>query len=382
MYVLVIGRSFPDVNTGMMGIFEFEQAVALNKFGFRSVYAFCDNRSIKSLRVVNYVNFESNDIPIYGYHVPVGGLPRKLFDSIKAILFNSLLKKIIKDQGIPSIIHVHFPLINLNEKIWSLLKSLKVPIVVTEHWSKVLLKTIEPYRVELLKKIVKETDSFNCVGHQLKKSVEELTKTNKNIEVIPNMIQPIFNYERKKKRSNRFDFISIGRLVDSKRFDLLIEAFSKAFSDKKNVYLNIVGDGPLYKELKIKIEKLDMEDRIIMHGFLKREKTAEMLKETDAYVSASIIETFGVPFIEAMACGKPVIGIKDSAINSYINNTNGILFNKDDLNDLTNSLIKLYKNRNNYNGKNISNKTMEIFGEKTITTKIVDIYNELLNKVN
>ncbi len=259
---------------------------------------------------------------------------------------------------------------------------MKVPIVVTEHWSKVLLKTIEPYRVELLKKIVKETDSFNCVGHQLKKSVEELTKTNKNIEVIPNMIQPIFNYERKKKRSNRFDFISIGRLVDSKRFDLLIEAFLRHFLMKKNVYLNIVGDGPLYKELKIKIEKLDMEDRIIMHGFLKREKTAEMLKETDAYVSASIIGAFGVPFIEAMACGKPVIGIKDSAINSYINNTNGILFNKDDLNDLTNSLIKLYKNRNNYNGKNISNKTMEIFGEKTITTKIVDIYNELLNKVN
>lgn len=377
MYALVIGRSFPDMKTGMMGIFEFEQAVALNKYGFRSVYAFCDNRSIKSLRILNYVHFDKN-IPIYGYHLPIGGLPRKVFDSIKASLFSRLLKKILMDQGKPSIVHVHFPLINLNTEIWNMLKSLKIPIVVTEHWSKVQLKTIEPYRVQLLKKIVNESDSFNCVGEELKKSVIDLTNTSKEIQITPNMVEPIFNYTKEKETKNRFDFISIGRLVETKRFGLLIEAFSEAFYNQKDVFLNIVGDGPIYNELRTKIKNLNMSDRIIMHGFQSRENTAEILKKCDAFVSASVIETFGVPFIEAMACGKPVIGIEDSPISGFINQTNGVLFKKDDLNDLISSLKKIYFMRKEFDNKNISLQVQSTFSEESVVKQLINIYNHHL----
>lgn len=378
MYALVIGRAFPDEKTGMMGIFEFEQAAALNKNGLNTVYAFCDTRSVKSLRKYNEVQFTSNEVPVYGYHFPIGGIPRKVFDILKKKYSRRILNNILKEHGTPDIIHIHFPLLNLNNEIWNDLKSLGKPIVVTEHWTKVQTQVIEPYRVELLKKIVNEASAFICVGEPLKKSVIDLTGTDKEIKVIPNMVKPDFYYEEQKEPKETFDFISVGRLVEVKRFGFAIDGFVKTFRNNPDVRLHIVGDGPLYNELKQKISKYGMEDRIIMHGFLARDKTANLLRKSDVLVSASVLETFGVPFIEAMASGKPVIGIENGPIDNYINEANGILFKKDDLNDLSRSLKVIYEKKDDYSGKQISETAKRIFSEKSVAKQITEIYNNCL----
>ncbi|MCE7791185.1 glycosyltransferase [Salipaludibacillus sp. CUR1] len=382
MYALVIGRALPDEKTGMMGIFEFEQAAALNKYNFKSVYAFCDTRSVKSLRIFNYVNLHSSKPSVYGYHLPIGGIPKQLFDHLKTKHFQKLLNNILEKEGKPAVIHVHFPLLNLNEQIWNLLKNLQIPIVVTEHWSKVQLKKLEPHSVSLLKKIEKESDSFNCVGEKLKQSVVELTGTNKNIEVIPNMVKPIFKYSERKIRKKKYDFVTVGRLVESKRFGLLINAFSKAFAENTDVHLNIIGNGPVFSNLKKQIHSQGMGDKITLHGFLPREKTADMLKKSDAFVSASVLETFGVPFIEAMACGRPVIGVKGGPIDIYIDELTGVLFEADNVEELAKVLINMYEKGKNYNEKQIAKRAEELFSEKAVSERLIDIFNKLINERN
>src|SRR5699024_518589 len=103
-----------------------------------------------------------------------GGLPKTIFNKLKKTRFEKLLETIIEKEGKPSIIHVHFPLLNLNLEIWDLLKKLNVPIVLTEHWSKIQLKELEQYRVDLLNVLVEEANKFNCVGEKLKESIEDL----------------------------------------------------------------------------------------------------------------------------------------------------------------------------------------------------------------
>ncbi|WP_066190748.1 glycosyltransferase [Gracilibacillus timonensis] len=376
MYALVIGRAYPDKKTGMMGIFEYEQAVAINKYGFKTIYSFCDTRSIKSLRKFNHVKLDSSEIPVYGYHLPIGGTPRKIFDSLKFQYNKKILNQILKDHGKPSVIHVHFPLLNLNKEVWGMLRNLNVPIVVTEHWTKVQNKSIESYRVDLLKQIVEETNTFICVGEPLRKSVVDLTGTNKEIKVVPNMVKPNFYYQETIKDKKTFDFITVGRLVEVKRFGLAIEAFTKAFKNDDRLRMHIVGDGPLFDKLKKQIIDYGMKDRIIMHGFLSREKTAEILQNADVFFSASILETFGVPFIEAMACGKPVIGVENGPIDVYINEHNGVLVEKDNLKEMTSVLRKVYNDRKYYTGKKISNLAQKIFSEKSIAKELINIYND------
>ncbi len=374
MYALVIGRAFPDQKTGMMGIFEFEQAVALKKQGLKTVYCYCDNRSIKSLRQYDYQQFEKDGVLVYGYHFPIGGLPRGVFDFFKEKWTLKMLKNAIRENGIPDVIHIHFPLLNLNHKIWDYLKSLNIKIVITEHWTKVQTKEIEDYRIDLLKRIVQEADSFICVGELLKQGVQELTNTDKRIKVIPNMLNENFYYKEREKGNNDYYFITVGRLVDVKRFSFAIEAFAKAFSDKEYVKLHVVGDGPLYSKLEQQIKDLNMQERIILHGFLPRRKTAELIRESDAFVSASILETFGVPFIEAMACGKPVIGIERGPIDGYMNERNSIQFKQDNLESLIDTFKTLYNNRNFYNEEFISNQTKNSFSEEIIAEKLIQVY--------
>lgn len=377
MYALVIGRAYPNKKTGMMGIFEFEQAVALNNAGIKTIYAFCDTRSIKSLRTYNHTNLKKNNVPVYGYHFPIGGIPRPIFEKLKEITYKKIFKKILRNHGTPDIIHVHYPLLNLTDKIWEMLKLLNRPIVITEHWSKVQTKVIEPYRRDLLKKIVNEADVFMCVGEQLKKSVINLTNTKKDIPLMPNMVNPIFYYVEKPK-SEIFNFITIGRLVENKRISLVINAFFKAFKDNANTRLQIVGDGPLFNQIKTEINNLEMNDKITMHGFLSREDTANLIRQSDAFVSASILETFGVPFIEAMACGKPVIGIENGPIDNYIDDTKGVLFEADNLDSLINALYKIYEERNKYNGKIISETAISFFSEEAVTNRLNKIYKGCL----
>lgn len=379
MYTLIIGRSYPEKKTNMLGIFEYEQAVAVHKFGNRrTIYFFCDTSSIKRIRKFGYVHFQNDNLDIYGYHIPLGGLPRKILDKIKKRYFINTLKEMIKEQGSPELIHVHFPLLNLSDDIWEFLKSLNRPIVVTEHWSKIQEKKLSSNRLNLLGKIVKEADEFICVGDLLKTSIEELTGTTRHIHVLPNTVSSHFYYENNIDRDNKFRFVAVGRLIKSKRFNLVIEAFTHVFRHNPHVHLTIVGGGPLLSKLKSQIKEIGADDKITMTGFLSRNKTAETVRNSDVFVSASVIETFGVPFIEAMACGKPVIGVKTGVIDKYINGSNGILMDKDDPEGLEDALLNLYKNRDSYEDEFISVQTMRLFNEEVVTNRLIDIYEDCL----
>src|SRR5699024_2673877 len=144
----------------------------------------------------------------------------------------------------PSVIHIHFPLLTLNMKVWGFLDSLDIPIIVTEHWSKVQKKELEPYRIELLSQVVMKSSKFITVNNEMKSSVEDLIKRDESILELSNMVSNEFHYDKNMPKSEKYRFIAIGRLVKEKRYNELIRIFDTVFKDNENVELLIVGDGP------------------------------------------------------------------------------------------------------------------------------------------
>ena len=373
MYTLVIGRAFPAKETGMMGIFEFEQAAALNKYGMSTVYAFCDTRSIKTLRKLNYKEFTIEDVPVYGYHFPIGGVPRPLFDRLKTSKYKELLKKIIKNHGKPSYIHIHFPLITVHEGIWQHLKELNVPIIVTEHWSKVQKKQLEHYRIDFLKILLRDANQYTTVNEELKNTVIDLTNSNKEIEIIPNMISDEFKFVEKSNDDKKFRFIAIGRLVKEKRYAELIQLFHRSFDEIENVELMIVGDGPEKANIKNLIKKLNISHKVILCGFVPRSSVVKLIQESNAYVSASQIETFGVPYIESLACGVPIIGKRNGVIEKLLSNIHYGYF-YEDIDELESLLLDIYENKLSFQGELLSQKSIEKYGQENIYNNLMQIY--------
>ena len=382
MYVWVIGRSLPEVKTGMMGIFEFEQAIALKDIGHKVIYTYCDVRSIRYQRRFCFKNTSIDGVSVYGYHLPLGGIYKKLLNYIKYIYFRKTVEKIIDNYGLPDIIHIHFPLISLNTEMWSLIKGLNKPVVITEHWTKVQEKAISNRKQMLLKDIVNVSSAVICVSEQLKKSLIDLTGTHKKVYVIPNMVNSAFKYKSKEKSVDIFEFITIGRLVSHKRFNIVIDAFAKAFAGNPSVKLTIIGNGDQFNKLKHQIDMLQLNDVVTMTGYVSREDIVHYYNECDAYVSASVLETFGVPFIEAMVSGKPVIAVKGSPIEVYINDLNGLTFRKDDIEDLAAKMKFMYNNRHIYNAELISKTAEKTFSGRSIAEKLTEIFIDAVSTKN
>jgi len=100
-------------------------------------------------------------------------------------------------------------------------------------------------------------------------------------------------------------FISVGRLDEQKRYDILINAFRKlADKDAKNV-LVVIGDGPLKDKLELLIERLNLQENVFLIG--KRSNVFKYLGKADYFVYSSSAEGFPNVLLEAMSVGLPII---------------------------------------------------------------------------
>ena len=147
--------------------------------------------------------------------------------------------------------------------------------------------------------------------------------------MIGNVLSPVFKYSAPVK-NDTFTFAMCARLMEKKRVNHVVSAVSILKERGIDVKVNIIGDGPMGEALKAQAKELSVDDRIVFHGNVSREEVYRLVCESDALVHASVVETFGVVYIEAFAAGRPVVSAKNGGACELINDENGILCEPDD----------------------------------------------------
>ena len=100
----------------------------------------------------------------------------------------------------------------------------------------------------------------------------------------------------------------------------LIEAFARLENRTPDTRLVLVGDykgdkfKSSYRHLVELIEKLDLTERVEFAGFVPDPALAELYRRTRLFVMPPLAEGFGLPVLEAMACGAPVAAGKGHAV--------------------------------------------------------------------
>lgn len=146
---------------------------------------------------------------------------------------------------------------------------------------------------------------------------------NKDIEVVKS-IRKEYNI-----KEDDFVIVYLGRIAPEKSIDFVIECFSKV--NKDNAKLMIVGDGPQVDDLKRLSSKLAIQDKVIFTGRKNREEVPNYYFASDVFVSASLTETQGMTFIEALAAGLPILVRPDEVLEELVNvGSNGYYFSSDD----------------------------------------------------
>lgn len=174
--------------------------------------------------------------------------------------------------------------------------------------------------------------------------------------------------------------ISIGRVSPEKGFLDLIDVFAKIVKQDPQYVLSIVGDGEQMNEIKEKIKNLHLENQIILHGFLNPDDIHQLLIDCSIYVMTSYEESFGLTLVEAMAFGIPCIAF-DSAIGAQeiIDNSCGILIKNRSFDQMANSIIQLFENKNKLIAMGIkARKKSEQYSFKNIQKKWLEIINQVI----
>ena len=146
-----------------------------------------------------------------------------------------------------------------------------------------------------------------------------------------------------------------------------MEAKKIASSD---YYLVIVGDGPLFKKLKKKVEEENIRD-VIFTG--ARNDVENIIPSCDVLILPSFSESFGLVLIEALACGKPVIGSNVGGITEIITDDVGLLVDPNKISSIARAIDKMI-NDNDFRymlSLNARNRAMDF---STMTIPYDEVY--------
>jgi glycogen synthase len=100
--------------------------------------------------------------------------------------------------------------------------------------------------------------------------------------------------------------LGLGRVVEKKGFDLLIEAFAR-LDGHQNLGLVIGGDGPAMEQLRDRVSTLGLAERVVFPGTLSRGHVVWAMRNASVFVMPSRVEPFGIVALEGLAAGCPVI---------------------------------------------------------------------------
>ncbi len=116
-------------------------------------------------------------------------------------------------------------------------------------------------------------------------------------------------------------FVFIGRLVDWKAVDIVIEALRQVPSAS----LDIIGDGQMMLAWRNLATRLVLADRVRFLGWRSQSECAQALAQCCALVLPSLYECGGAVVLEAMSCARPVIATAWGGPIDYLDDTTGIL---------------------------------------------------------
>ncbi len=138
--------------------------------------------------------------------------------------------------------------------------------------------------------------------------------------------------------------MTLGRLSAqerSKGFDIVISAMTDLLLKTPSLHYLIIGEGDDRNRLEKLTRENGVSSRVIFTGEINDSEKVDHYRLADAYIMPSRLEGFGYVYLEAMACGLPLVGSKlDGSRDALLNGILGELVDPDDRNELNGAIMR------------------------------------------
>ena len=384
MNIVIIPAFFQTKHRPTLGSFFLEQAKALKKAGHQVTILYCDTYSVKCVK--EWLSYEeeketqTDGIMIYR---------NKCFCPLKHGMegykeafskgIEKLWEKYMKTQRV-DIIHAHccvwagYAAMKLSEKT-------KVPYVITEHATLFQLRKDEISKKNdvIIQQAFQKAARVICVSRAFAKLLESYRT---DIDVVGNVVNcDAFMPQKKGSNKQEIRFLTVCYMEEEaqlykKGMDLLIEAWAQIIKRHTDVKLVIGGGGKAKAKVEQWVREQGVSEYVEFLGALDRKQVIKEMQACDCFVLPSRYETFGVVYIEAMACGKPVIAVANGGPDDFVKEFNGILMepNEEELTKAIEKMIEHLEQKDYYKEKQIAEYVKGRFSYEAIAQALGEIY--------
>jgi glycosyltransferase involved in cell wall biosynthesis len=148
--------------------------------------------------------------------------------------------------------------------------------------------------------------------------------------------------------------LTLGRLAAEERykgFDEVLEVLPQLARQIPDIAYLICGDGPDRQRLARKATELGVQTRVVFAGKISEAEKADHYRLADAYVMPSSGEGFGIVYLEALACGLPVIGSRaDGSSEALLDGRLGTLVDPRDPGEIVSAVLQILRPGRTGNG--------------------------------
>lgn len=341
-----------------------------------------DNRTIvlkdysfdNMIQILNF--FLRRGVKLMGLNIYLGRLLYKFLER--------KLLRFIEEKGTPDVIHLY------GMQVWAdfigaklatnLANRFNIPLVLNLHEAigysynrdNIPATVIDCFRA---------TSFFTPVSEPLGKHWKSIISEIRDLpmQAIPNPVSgKVFKVNTKHAKEHFFKIIHISKLDANKNIEVIIQAFKRFSLKRPHVELLLIGNNSLTNAANTALNLYGKANNIKLLGRKSREEIADIMADAHVYVQASTLETFGIPLVEALMSGLPVITTSCGGPESFINKENGIVLNYADPELILNGFERIYNNYENYKSDVIRNYALEHFSEKSVSRQLIQIYNSVL----
>ncbi len=325
-----------------------------------------------SIAIDRYGEFKSKSDSIKGFKTLL--LNNNLKNLIKNIF---IIGKYIKKEKI-DVIHCHGTPSNIIGII--LKKTCRIKFISTVHSD--LMYEFQGKKKFIYSKIeemtLKYADYIIPVSNNLKeKLINRHGKKDEKIKLIYNGIDIDIDRSmvNSREKDEKFKFLFVGRLVEIKNVELLLQGLHYIKNKGKDFVCNIIGDGEDLEKLKKISKDLGLDSKVNFLGY--RNDILEFMTKSDVLILTSKMEGIPITIIEAFASKLPVISTAvGGVLEMIVNGKTGILFDLENKDEFNRVLLDLLENKYDLDklSCNAYNEYLEKWNQKKLTDEYKCIY--------
>jgi colanic acid/amylovoran biosynthesis glycosyltransferase len=182
------------------------------------------------------------------------------------------------------------------------------------------------------------------------------------------------------RRDGPVRLINVASLDEKKGHEFLLVALARARVRHPDIVLDIIGDGPLRRQLEARARELGLATAVRFHGARSKTEVAVAMREADVFVLPSVFENAPLVLIEAMASGLPSVATAVGGIEEMIDSRSGLLVPARDAGALADALLQVVERRGAFHKRELAGLARERWGHEAVGRLWSQTYSEVLER--